>query len=313
VKRGVFFVAIAAVAWGSGGVVASVLYRTSGLGPIAVSFWRLLIGVAILAAVRGPRAGNARPGGAGRAGGRPRDWRMLVLSGVGLAIYQTAYYGAVAEAGVAVGTVVTLGTGPVLIALGGRYALGERLGAGATVAVGTAIGGLVLLVAGGLEESSARRPGLGIGLALLSAAGYAAVTLLMRARRGIEDPRDTALAGFAIGAACLLPLALIEGLLPDLTDPTSPADPAALAGTVAWLLYLGAVPTALAYALFFAGLSGIRAATASVVALLEVVTAAVAAVALLGERLTGAAVAGSAVLFAAVVALARDEARSVAS
>jgi DME family drug/metabolite transporter len=246
-----------------------------------------------------------------------RDWRTLVLSGVGLAIYQTAYYGAVAEAGVAIGTIVTLGTGPVLIALGGRYALGERLGAGAVAAVGSAVGGLALLMAGGLHSAGgphsggdphsaiAPRPALGVGLALLSALGYAAVTLVMRSRRGGGDPGETALAGFTVGAVCLLPLALAEGILPDR------ADPAALAGTVAWLVYLGAVPTALAYALFFAGLAGIRATTASVVALLEVVTAAVAAVVLLGERLTAPAVAGTTVLLVAVVALARDETRAV--
>jgi DME family drug/metabolite transporter len=141
------------------------------------------------------------------------------------------------------------------------------------------------------------------------------VTVLMRSRRGgrtagrtagRQHPGATALAGFAVGAVCLLPLALAEGILPDR------AAPAPLAGTAAWLVYLGAVPTALAYALFFAGLAGIRATTASVVALLEVVTAAVAAVVLLGERLTAPAVLGTAVLLVAVAALARDETRTAA-
>src|SRR6476659_1037548 len=54
--RGLLFVAIAAAAWGAGGVVAAVLYRASGLGPVAVSFWRTVIAVLLLAVVGRPRS-----------------------------------------------------------------------------------------------------------------------------------------------------------------------------------------------------------------------------------------------------------------
>ena len=50
-----------------------------------------------------------------------------------------------------------------------------------------------------------------------------------------------------------------------------------------WLLaYVAAVPTALAYALYFAGAAVVRAATVSVIMLLEPVSAAVIAVTLAG-------------------------------
>ena len=45
-------------------------------------------------------------------------------------MFQTAYFASVEATGLAVATVVTLGAGPVLIALGARLALGERLGRG---------------------------------------------------------------------------------------------------------------------------------------------------------------------------------------
>lgn len=51
------------------------------------------------------------------------------------------------------------------------------------------------------------------------------------------------------------------------------------------LLYIAAVPTALGYGLYFAGVAVVRATTASVIALIEPVSAAVIAVALLGEHL----------------------------
>jgi drug/metabolite transporter, DME family len=291
--RGFLFISVAATAWGTGGAVAALLYRTSGLGPIAVSWWRFAIGVTILGAVLAfrRRRTNARRLPAWRR------WRDLVATGVGLAVFQTAFYGAIAYTGLAVGTVVTLGAGPVLIAFGARVTMGERLGRAGTAAVALALAGLVLLTGG--SGGAGTRPALGIALALLSAAGYAVVTLLTRARGTAGQAYDTALAGFAVGGVCLLPLALAEGLLPDGT--------ASSAGTVGWLLYLGAVPSALAYGLFFAGLARVRAATASVVALLEPVVAAGIAVAVLGERLTGAAVAGTVLLLGAVAALVATE------
>ena len=52
------------------------------------------------------------------------------------------------------------------------------------------------------------------------------------------------------------------------------------------LLYLGAVPSALAYALFFTGLRTVPGAVASIVTLLEPLTATALATAFLGERLS---------------------------
>jgi len=51
VRRGVAFALIAAIAWGTGGVGAAILYRDTGLGPVATSFWRIAVGALVLAAV----------------------------------------------------------------------------------------------------------------------------------------------------------------------------------------------------------------------------------------------------------------------
>jgi drug/metabolite transporter, DME family len=77
-----------------------------------------------------------------------------------------------------------------------------------------------------------------------------------------------------------------------------------------WLLaYLAAVPTALAYGLYFAGAAVVRAATVSVVMLLEPVSAAVLAVVLLGEHLTAATLTGTLLMLGSVAGLAVAEAR----
>ncbi|HEX4700761.1 MAG TPA: DMT family transporter [Pseudonocardiaceae bacterium] len=276
-RRGLLLVAIAATAWGSGGAVAEILYRTTGLGPIGVCWWRLLIGAAVLTGVRLVRRPDDRA---------PVDrWRTLAI-GVGLAIAQAAYFGAVADIGVAVATMVTLGAGPVLVAVGARFTLGERLSPLGLVTVVIAVAGLALLTSG--AATAGARPALGVGLALLAAAGQALTTVLSRAT---GDRAASATAVCWIGAVGLAPFALFTGALPGHGVPID---------TAGWLLYLGTVPTALAYLLFFAGLATVPATVASVVILLEPVSAAVIAVGLLGERLAVPAIVGGAVLLGAV-------------
>lgn len=301
VGRGLAYVFVAAIAWGTGGAVAAVLYRTSGLGPIAVSFWRFAAGVVVLAAVGRVIAGRGA-GSSMRQLIRDR-WGWLGVIGAGLALYQTAYFAAVQRTGVAIATIVTLGLGPILIAIGAHLTMAERIGRAGVMTITLALFGLALLTGGG-EVGPA--PLQGLALAVLSAVGYAGVTLLTRAmgrRNGGSDQYNVTLLGTAIGMVCLLPFAALEGLMPSAGDPLRNA---------ALLGYLGAVPTALAYALFNVGLSSVRATTASVIALMEPVTAAAIAVAFLGERLTALAATGTVVLMAAVVILALAEHGSAA-
>jgi drug/metabolite transporter, DME family len=308
VGRSLLYLIFAGVAWGTAGAAASLVFRVSDLGPLALSFWRcvgglvLLLGALALRARRTAVAGGVVAGGVVAGPVEPRRRRLLriLATGIGLTLFQSAYFAAVQATGLAVGTVVTLGAGPVLIAVGARLTMGERLGRGGVVAVTGALAGLFVLVLGG--EGGTVRPA-GVALALLSAAGYAAITLLTRwlgRDWGGGDSLATTAWAFAIGAVGLLPMALGEGLLPHTAE----------LGRVVWLLtYVAAVPTALAYALYFAGAAVVRAATVSVIMLLEPVSAAVIAVTVLDERLTAATVVGTALLLAAVAGLAVAETR----
>ncbi|MEV6651792.1 EamA family transporter [Streptomyces sp. NPDC051219] len=299
VGRSLFYLVVAGAAWGTAGAAASLLYLASDLGPLALSFWRCAGGLAVLLAVQSMRPRKAA------ATAEPRGRRLvrIAVTGITFTVFQSAYFAAVQETGLAVGTVVTLGAGPILIAVGARLGMGERLGAGGIAAVAGALGGLVVLVLGSGGESV--RP-LGVAYALLSAAGYAAMTLLTRwlgRDGGGADPLSTTAWAFGVGAVCLLPLGLAEGLLPHTVD----------LGRVVWLLvYVATVPTALAYALYFTGAAVVRAATVSVIMLIEPVSAAVIAVVVLGEQLTAATVAGTMLLLTAVAGLALAEARTAA-
>jgi DME family drug/metabolite transporter len=167
------YVVFAATAWGTAGAAAALLYRGSGLGPFALTFWRAAGGFVLLAAARALRGRAHRRQAPTRTDLRAAALRILV-TGAGLTLFQAAYFCAVKSTGLAVATVVTLGSGPVMIALAARLAMGERLGRAGAGAVGGALAGLAVLVLG--DGGTAARP-TGIVLALLSAAAIA-VTLL---------------------------------------------------------------------------------------------------------------------------------------
>ncbi|MFE1133949.1 DMT family transporter, partial [Streptomyces mutabilis] len=258
------------LAWGTTGAAVEVIYRSSDLGPMAVSFWRFLAGAVLLLPARALRPSRTVPRTPQPAG--RRAW-LLVGTGVGLAVFQTAYFAAVRDTGLAVGTIVTLGAAPVFTAAGGRLFLGERIGRAGVLAVAGALAGLTVLVLG--NQPGVVHP-LGVAMALLSAAGYAVSNVLgwWTGRHGTgEDPFTLTLWSFIIGAVVMLPLASSEGLVPHSGN---------LARVALVLLYIAA----LTYPLYFAGVAVLRAATASVMMLLEPVSAAVLAVLFLDERVT---------------------------
>ena len=292
-RRALLAIGLAAASWGSAGAVAAILHRSSGLGPIAVSFWRFAIGALLLVAVRPflhRATGAVRPG-------------LLALIGTGvlMAVFQTCYLASVDLTGLALGTTATLGAAPVLTALGARAVFGERLGRRGAATIALAVTGLALLAFGSDTASgNGSAPLWGLLCALGSAAGSAAINLLTQAqtRDGrAHDAYDRALSGFAVGALGLLALAVATGPL----LPTGHH----LSTAVVLLGYLGAVPTALAYSLFFTALTVVRATAVSVMMMLEPVAALLLGITLLGEHLTLPATAGTATLLAAV-ALLRD-------
>ncbi|MEU1147855.1 DMT family transporter [Streptomyces sp. NPDC005863] len=306
VGRGLLFLIVAGTAWGTAGAAAALVFGAGDMGPISLSFWRCAGGFVLLLAARAAgRWGRRGRRGPGRAepGAAAARVRQVVVTGVALAVFQTAYFASVEATGLAVGTVVTMGSGPVLIALGARLTLGERLGGGGAVAVLGALAGLVVLVLGGGDGAGATVRPVGVAWGLLSAAAYAAMTLLTRrwGRAGGADASETTVWAFAVVSLLLLPLASVEGLLPHTAEPLRVG---------ACLLYIAAVPTAVAYALYFAGAAVVRSATVSVIMLLEPVGAAVVAVVLLGEALTAATVVGTALMLAAVTGLGVAETRS---
>ncbi|MGY1644443.1 DMT family transporter [Geodermatophilus sp. SYSU D00703] len=282
---GFVFVVLAALCWGTAGVSGRVVADRTDLGPLDIAWHRMAIGAAVLLAAhlltrrRRPARG-------------PLTWPVAVRLGLvaaGLAAYQLAYFAAVATAGVSIATLVALGLAPLLIAVGAALLGHGRPDRATLLALAVALTGLGLLVGLTAGASTGTAVLLGALMAVGSALGYAVVTL---ASAHVPAGVPVTLAGFVGGALLLTPVALAAGLR--LT-----AEPVALTT----LLYLGAVPSAAAYALFFRGLRTVPGAVAAIVTLLEPVTATVLATAFLGERLPLGALAGGLLVLGAVAGL----------
>ncbi len=284
-RRGFLLVVLAALCWGTSGISGRVVADRSDLSSLDIAWSRLAIGALVLLAAW---AVTARRRTGRVAVGRPVAVR-LVLVGAGLAAYQLAYFSAVARAGVSIATLVALGLAPLLIAVGSAL-LGHGRPSGTTLtALVVALAGLTLLVGVSAGADTGTAVLLGTLLATGSALGYTVVTL---ASGGVPAGVPVTLVGFGGGALLLTPAVLAAGL-------AVPSDPWA----VAVLVYLGLVPSALAYGLFFTGVRTVPGPVASIVTLLEPLTATALATAFLGERLAPAAVAGGLLLLAAVAGL----------
>lgn len=295
-RRGPALVVLAAVCWGTGGLAGSVLGTVSGLSPIAVGAYRLLVAAVVLVAVHAVRGQLTDLVLAARDLGRhgPNAWRVLGV-GAGLAVFQVCYFLAVREMGVSVATMLTLGLAPVLVTVGGAVALRERVDARVRLVLPVALVGLVLLVGGaaGVQPDGDGRAWVGAMFAVVSASGYASVTLLGGSLSRRVAAEHVTTFGFVTAAVVALPVGLAVGM----TAPLSGT-------TLALVVYLGVVPTAAAYAMFFAGLRGTPSGTVAVITLLEPLTATLLAVILVDERLGLWQWLGAALLVAALLALA---------
>jgi len=125
-------------------------------------------------------------------------------------------------------------------------------------------------------------------------AGYATCTVLSKRllARGLA-PEGVMAAGFGGAAVLLVPVLAIAG-------------PGFLTGTggVALALYLGAIPTALAYVLFSRGLRALSSGETATLVLAEPVTAAALGVVALGEQASVAAGIGAALVLGGLAILA---------
>lgn len=276
--------------WATAFVAIRHVGREISAGPLALG--RLLVGSTLLGAFVAfrprPRSGRHRPS--------RRDWGLLLVCGVlWFGLYNVALNAA--ERRIDAGTAaMVINVGPLLIALIAGVALGE--GFPRRVMLGSAVGfGGVLVI--GMATSSHSAQGVGVLLCVLAAVGYAMAVAAQKPLLARLPALEVTWLACVIGALCCLPF------LPRLVSDIAAAQPS----TVAWLIYLGAFPTALAFTTWAYALShtsaGRMAATTYLVPPLAVMIGWLA----LGESPPAWTLAGGALCLAGVYLSRRPAAR----
>jgi DME family drug/metabolite transporter len=258
--RGTWFILFAAVLWGTTGTAQEL--GPEGASPLAVGSLRLLTGAVVLVLLAAFTMSDA-------------GWRWLVRPGtlfaaIGVAAFQLFFFSGVDRIGVAVGTLLALGSAAVFVGAIESLLTSEWPDRKWIVATIPAIVGLAALA---ISTRDAEVEGTGVLLSLAAGLSYAIyiVSAVRVARLG--SVRQSTAAIFSLAAVMVLPVALTQ----DLSFVRS-------VDGVAMVLWLGLATLALAYLLFTSGLRTTDSSTAATLSLAEPVTATMLGVVVLAER-----------------------------
>ena len=255
--------------WGTIGIAAKYVYDASDLDAVSVTWLRALIAspVCILMAWRALGRDLFRT--------TPRDLVLMSLLGVLLIVYQFLYLAAINRIGVSAATLISLCGAPVVVAVASAVFLGQKMTGRTIAALCGALLGTAMIVGwrtGGTGDT--RDTVIGVALSVCSAIGVATHFIFSGRIANRQHPWRPLAIGFTVGAIVFTPLALSRGISFELS-----------ASAWSWLIFLAIGPSAFAYAMLQRGLQNVSASDASIVTLLEPLTAAILATYLFGERL----------------------------
>ena len=271
----------AAVLWGTTGTAQTL--APAGATPPVLGLLRIILSGILLSIVAFLR-------------GEFRDWRfffrpVFLVTGLCQAAFQLSYFSGIAYTGVAVGTMVAIGSCPIFAGLLGGIFDREKLSVRWITATVIAIAGLGLLTLG--TGDSVHVDSRGIILALTAGFSYSLFTLI--AHRLIQNKASDGIMAisFLIGSIYLLPVLFFY--------------PAAWIYSsvrgILVVLYVGFISAALAYFLYGRGLKSVKVSTVGTLTLAEPLTAALLGIFFVGEHLTALSGTGMAAIFISQVIL----------
>jgi DME family drug/metabolite transporter len=282
-SRGYWLVLIAACMWGTNGTAQAL--APQGAQPIIIGTLRIALGGLTLLAYAAIR-------GALRDGKR---WVVIptLIAALSMAAYQVFFFSGVARTGVAVGTIVGIGSTPILAGPIAYFVRGERPTRRWIVATCLGVIGCILLITAGEEINI---DPLGIFLAICAGGSYAVFTTVSKGLMDEHTPEAVMAVSFCLGSLFVLPL-LIGADLSWLAQPAG----------VLVIFHLGVITAALSYTLFARGLQLIPVATAATLTLAEPLTAGLLGVFFLHEPLTTLALFGILLIFTGLVVLSTEK------
>jgi DME family drug/metabolite transporter len=285
-------------------VAAAALFGTAGtareLGPdattaLGVGATRIALGTTVLwlAVLWGRRRGSIPAVGAPV---RANRW-VILIGGFGVAVYTPMFFAAVERSGVAVGTIVAVGSGPFFAgALEWAWRRVRPSGWWVLGTVVTVAGGSVLVLAQNSSTSNNDPVDAGgVLFALAAGFGYAlySVTSKVVMERGV-DPVLTLASTFLVGSIAVALLAIRE-----------PFGWITSGQGFLLALQLGVLATGFAYLLYGYGLQRLSSATTVTLVLAEPLTATFLAVVVLNETIAPVAWIGVGALLAGLLIVGR--------
>lgn len=283
-NRGYWFIFLAACLWGTNGTAQALAPKAAQ--PIIIGTLRIAVGGLTLLAIAGLR-------GKLRDGERWLFWPTLI-GALSMAAYQLFFFAGVERTGVAVGTIVGIGSTPIFAGPIGYLVRGERPSRRWMAATLLGIAGSALLV---IVGESIQLDVLGILLAACAGGSYAVFATASKSLLDKHAPEAVMAVTFSLGALFVLPL-LLGAELSWLAEAN---------GSLV-VLHLGVVTAALAYILFAYGLRLVKVATAATLTLAEPLTAGLLGFFFLREALTLPALLGVLLIFAGLVVLSTEPA-----
>ena len=276
---------LASILWGTTGTVAA---QAPEVSPLAIGAASLGIGGLLQCAVGARRVWGDRSALVDNKG-------LVIFGGVAVMIYPLAFYSSMSMGGVALGTVISLGTAPLFSGILERFADGARLTVRWHAAAVLGIAGSTLLGFSRAAESGGSGSGVVAGclLGLVAGASYACYSWATgRLIRGGIGRQGAVGSVFGVGGLLLMPVLLFSGA--PLLDSAQNFMGAA---------YLALIPMFLGYLAFGMALAKVPASTATTVTLSEPAVAAALAVGLLSEHLGFTGWAGMALIAVALLIL----------
>lgn len=272
------WVLLAAILWGTTGTAQSFFEGTAH--PLSIGAFRLAIGgFSLLIFVLAARKLSVRT----------IPWPAAILSAISMALFQPLFFSSVQLTGIAIGTVVAIGSAPVLTGMIEWVALKKKPDRVWVIATVLALVGCVLLFA---NRGQQLVDPVGIAMALGAGFSFAVYALVSKnVLKSMETVSAVAVI-FSLSACCLLPFLLFF----DLSYITAP-------GNLSLLIYLGIGATSLSYILFSYGLKQIPSSSAVTLSLAEPLTAAVLGVLVVGEVLSGLSWIGVLLLLGGILVL----------
>lgn len=294
-QAGAIAILIASFLWGTTGTVASFAPDVS---PLAIGAFAMGIG-GLLQALLAYR--NLVNDGA-------HLWqlrRYVLIGALGIATYPLAFYTSMSLAGVAIGTVITIGSAPFFTALL-EWLISKNSPVNRIwcVSLGLGITGIALLAFSDVTPTHLDRASgatlWGVVLGLIAGASYAVYAWIGKhmIECGVHSKASIS-SMFGVSAMILLPSLSITGDHLFATPNNA---------TVA--LYMAIIPMFCGYVLFGFGLKTIHASTATILTLFEPVVAAMFAVSIVGERIEAWGWLGMTLIGFCLVLQARQQARS---